>query len=73
MLFPGQDSSKPAFPLVLSTVTVVWGGLCACTYLPRLSYLSDNLWHFSELWLLMEYGTLALTFVLAKRYTLTSS
>ena len=69
----GQHVTQPTSRVVFSLSALVWGALCVCTYLPRLRYLEDNIWYFSDLWLLMEYGTLGLTFVLATRYTLTSS
>jgi hypothetical protein len=72
-LILGHRVPKSHFLVVISVTTLVWGALCSCTYIPRLSYLSDNIWYFSDLWILMEYGTLGLTFVLATRYTLTSS
>ena len=73
VLILSQTSTESKIIRALSTTTLTWGALSSCTYLPRLSYLYDNIWYFSDLWILIEYGTLALTFVLATRYTLTSS
>lgn len=56
-----------------SIIVLVWCASSLITYLPRYSILSGKEWKFGVLWSMVEYGTLALTLILIKGYTLIRS
>lgn len=56
----------------LSLSAVIWGLMSLVTYHPRLNMLQSGEWTFPPILIFIEYGTLTLTILLIKRYTLPS-
>ena len=54
----------------MAFTNLIWAFLSAMTYFPRLELLRSGEWSFSPILIFIEYGTLTLTLVLIKRYTL---